>query len=294
MTTAALDNRGLNGVGKLDGVPHIAYALNIPVIRNGETLNVAERGVFMVLVTPELAEKWLELYNKNNPRGEGVCYKDHVKFLAREITSGNWRTDMPEPISFTNTGRIGNGQHRLKAIVQSEMSVWVRIETGVSESVLPYFDGNKVRPLAQKTRFVEGTPTDNAKAAAITNTWHRIIGSKNIMTVSEARDFFSKHSDAIRWGVQVHTTERGIGRMPVLVACCEYYERSPDLADVFYNALRNQMTDIPQARMLREYLIRSSYSGGRTLSLDSYGKTVTACKYHADGKIWTKLHASNW
>ena len=70
-----------------------------------------------VAITPDLAEKWLER-NRQNRR----VRTDRVDRYAELMSGGDWLVS-PDAIAFDHQGRLINGQHRLKAIVQSGETV---------------------------------------------------------------------------------------------------------------------------------------------------------------------------
>lgn len=68
-----------------------------------------------ILVTPELATRWLEENNWNNRPVRDAW----VSRLAADMTAGKWRGQNGEAIKFDTAGRLVDGQHRLWACVQS-------------------------------------------------------------------------------------------------------------------------------------------------------------------------------
>lgn len=75
-----------------------------------------------VLVTPQMASDWLS-FNKNNR----PLRPKTVKYYALEMVEGRWRDDTGETIKFDPHHNLIDGQHRLAAIVKSEVSIslWV-------------------------------------------------------------------------------------------------------------------------------------------------------------------------
>ena len=69
-----------------------------------------------VIVTPDMAVKWLDETNTNNRQ----VREDHVSRLAADMLTGKWQGRNGEAIRFDTTGRLVDGQHRLWACVQSE------------------------------------------------------------------------------------------------------------------------------------------------------------------------------
>lgn len=68
-----------------------------------------------IIVTPELATRWLEENNWNNRPVRDAW----VTRLAADMTAGKWRGQNGEAIKFDTAGRLVDGQHRLWACVVS-------------------------------------------------------------------------------------------------------------------------------------------------------------------------------
>ena len=90
--------------------------------------------------TPELASKVLsEFNNSNRPSNKG-----NVKFLTKEILSGNWVSN-GESITFDLNGNCNNGQHRLKAIIDTDTTLDILTITNLSEEAFKTIDTGKTR-----------------------------------------------------------------------------------------------------------------------------------------------------
>ena len=82
-------------------------------------------GVFNV--SPKIAEVWLEL-NVCNYR---VWTQEKTDLWVRQIESGSWLVTH-EAIGFDWNGNLFDGQHRLKAIIQTGQTVPLRVVTGIT------------------------------------------------------------------------------------------------------------------------------------------------------------------
>lgn len=76
-------------------------------------------------VTPAQACAWLSEKNVNNR----VWRQKHVDFLASEMVGGRW-VETPQGIAFAVDGRLIDGQHRLGALIQANMTIpfWVAFD----------------------------------------------------------------------------------------------------------------------------------------------------------------------
>lgn len=78
-----------------------------------------------VLITPAMAEDWLKTRNTRNRN----ISKKRVDAIARDIRAGHWRLSNIT-IAILENGVLGDGQHRLLAIVQANIPVVAFVETG--------------------------------------------------------------------------------------------------------------------------------------------------------------------
>ena len=103
------------------------------------------RDVFIVNVSPELAE-FLLRFNFSNNRKPSKAY---IKKLATEMKEGRW-TLSADALAISDTGQLGNGQHRLNAIVQSGTTQPFVVIGNIPESTFQKFDTGKTRTMDQR------------------------------------------------------------------------------------------------------------------------------------------------
>lgn len=95
------------------------------------------------LITPALARKWL---------GENTA---HQRPISR-FTVSRYRADLVDDrwilthqgIAFDTKGRLIDGQHRLTAIAESDVSVWMMVARGVDPAAFDRLDKGKPRSLS--------------------------------------------------------------------------------------------------------------------------------------------------
>jgi len=107
--------------------------------------NETEVSARMIIVTPELAEKWLsQQINRHNRKIQPT----HISAIARDIKNEEWMVNA-QPISFTadpfkagadDNLRLLNGQHRLRAVIEADTPIEVPIAINVREEAFPTFD----------------------------------------------------------------------------------------------------------------------------------------------------------
>lgn len=96
-----------------------------------------------VTIEPALAELMLE---RNT--GNRQCSARHVAHLADAITSGRWRLT-GQGVSFSRSGRLLDGQHRLAAIVAAGVPAKMRVTFGEADDVFDVLDTGRARTAGQ-------------------------------------------------------------------------------------------------------------------------------------------------
>ncbi len=100
-------------------------------------------GIYITMVTPELAEKILQS-NHENQR----TLKQHVvDSYTRAMKAGLWTAGNGETIKFSEKGDLIDGQHRLTAVIKSGTSVPMMVMTGIKEKFLTCIDNGAPRNL---------------------------------------------------------------------------------------------------------------------------------------------------
>lgn len=114
------------------------------LLKEGVDADTGQERVEMRLVTPELAEKWLQKFNTENRK----IQRSHVEMIVRDIRDGNWMVNA-QPICFTgdpdnaepgDNVRLLNGQHRLEACKISEIPIEIPIAKHIPEAAFATYD----------------------------------------------------------------------------------------------------------------------------------------------------------
>lgn len=137
---------------------------------NGSVIDV-EKKVWAAKVTPAMAARLLnnsvEVKNRN-------LSPHHVAYLRYLMTSGQWKFPAPALV-VDEHGRIFNGQHRLNAQIQADMTIDYVFMLGDEVTMLA-FDNNKARTLNDRLRM-RGYPDSNSLAAtARVGAWIQLTG----------------------------------------------------------------------------------------------------------------------
>lgn len=94
-----------------------------------------------VLITPETAKSFLG----HNHERQRLVLQPEVRKLARDMAEGRWNEEIVNPIRLTKEGVLIDGQHRLMAVVESGKSIWMWVQTDLSESDFEYIDLGRKR-----------------------------------------------------------------------------------------------------------------------------------------------------
>lgn len=285
----------MNNVARILPLDRLGVA--IPLV-DFSRLDVRHPALVRVLVDSEIASTMLSMNVKNRRQRRAA-----VEYIKHQIQSGEWRDDHPQPVIFSDHGRLIDGQHRLQAISEMNLgkhdALIVRVETGARDDVREYLDTGVPRSLDDRVELVED-PLYNKLISQLCgfdfSLKHK--GSKK-PSPEDAKEFFSAHSESSLFVAKNHRRDKGTGRIQVAYAAMEYYEIAPDKAEKFYPAIFVIDSDIQQARILRDWLLRSmstSFSRENTGSskVEVYSRAVAAMKAHKTGKKITVLRKAAW
>lgn len=139
-------------------------------IFNGSIIGT-EKKIWAAEVTPrmaaELLERSVDVRNRN-------LSPHHVAYLRYLMTSGQWKFPAPALV-VDESGRIFNGQHRLNAQIQANMTIKYVFMMGDEVTMLA-FDNNKARTLNDRLKM-RGYPDSNTLAAtARVGAWIQLTG----------------------------------------------------------------------------------------------------------------------
>jgi hypothetical protein len=261
-------------------------------------IDVTKPALFRVSIDEETARLMLSLNTKNrNIRRAAVDY------LKDQIENGEWRPDHPQPIVFSEKGRLIDGQHRLQAIyeicLKSKKSFVARVESGASDDVREYLDTGVPRTLDDRVELVENLAHNKVIAQLCTYGFYKKGKASKRPSPEDAKEFFIEHPESSLFIAKAIRREKGIGRIQVAYAAMEYYELDRKKAELFYPALFTIDSDVQQARMLRDWLLRYASSTGikenRASTRDEiYLRAISCMKAHKAGREITLVRKATW
>lgn len=236
-----------------------------------------ELGISIEMITPDMAQAWLERGGVNRKPSERAIRK-----LVHAIQIGEW--DLTgETIKLDKDGRVRDGQHRLNAIIRSGMSVPCIVVRGVKESAFDKIDTGKSRNMAD-VLSIHGHPSAAAMATAargllmIENYGRYNVGGTRVgylTTPSNAQGlaYVEAHPEMLE---AVHLADRlrkegqfvgGTGLWAIVLTM--FLRISQEQATVFVDRMIEGANLEPGSPILR---LRNMYRGGRAWSSNTDGR----------------------
>lgn len=119
-----------------------------------------------ILVTPELAERWLEKKAPNRALNDNLALE-----YALAMEAGSWE-QTHQGIAFDDAGRLVDGQHRLSAIPLSKKSVKMLVTRGLTREEVLTIDRGRVRDAADSLSIFRGHHVTKQVVAISNRTMH--------------------------------------------------------------------------------------------------------------------------
>lgn len=127
---------------------------------------------YFTTVTPVRAEAWLASMVTNRRIGGHT-----LTALIRDIRAGQWHMT-GDPIKFNTDGHLIDGQHRLRAIIQTGRALDLLVVTGLSPAAMTALDGGRRRSPADHLVVANLCAAgDSTLMAAGIRHWVRFCGS---------------------------------------------------------------------------------------------------------------------
>lgn len=147
-----------------------------------------------VWVTPELARLWLTRNHKNRKIREHL-----VNALARDMVTDHWAYT-GEAIKFDRTGKLLDGQHRLKAILKSGSTVKMFVIVDLPTEAQSFMDAGARRSAGDALAF-----RDEVNASLLASTIRFAIrfdgkrSSKEAISHAEIIAYLTEHPEIRRY-----------------------------------------------------------------------------------------------
>lgn len=255
-----------------------------------------------VMMTPQAAVCLLEANTSNRP-----LRRTHVDYLVRAIHCGEFRATN-DAVTVLNDGTLGNGQHRLAAIVKAGCPAPVLLaapaiffiglaetEICADEHLTAVMDCGVGRTASDRTRLPRGI-------CELVNAWCKAQnkGPNRKYSAEELLQCYAAHRDMFDWAQSRRTTKKGVCIAHVWLAFMEFYQMHPAAADTFASDFVRETPNIQQAALLRSRLIAYSRNFGRCAGdadktkRATYNTAIACIKKWMEGKEIQLLTPCDW
>lgn len=116
----------------------------------------------VVTITPQLAELWLEKRD-----AQRKVSQLHVDCLARMMESGDWQDLNGDTIVFDRNGNVIDGQHRLLAVIKSNIHITTDVALGREPTAIYSIDQGGKKRIFKDFLEIEGKENTEVIAAAL-------------------------------------------------------------------------------------------------------------------------------
>lgn len=249
-------------------------------------MKYGQMSITVETVTPAMARRWLN----NNDRNRR--FRPHVADqYARDMLAGNWHRK-PVAICFDEEEQLGNGQHTLTAIVQSNTPQDLLIARNVPRKAIAFMDMGLKRTVSDIAMFVgESMETRKASIARVIRWGPRDTSSK---TFDELLDTYQMHREVIDWVVDNSPTSGANGAM---LAVCAKAAYTCDRVKIqrFLTVIRTGVVDGDHesaAIRLRDFTRGLRGAGSQSVREDTYNKTMAALSTFLDGRPAHRIYGT--
>jgi len=244
----------------------------------------------LMLITPELASKWLEDANTSNRN----ISQRQVDKLAHDMVSGNWRTTH-QGIAFYDDGALADGQHRLAAIVRSGIAQTMLVITGLSRSDCIGIDQHRPRSVVDTIRISEGENWINKNVVSVSR-FLMSLGNNRVATISQIREFAHAHKDCILFALSTFgKSRRYMSTAPVFAAMAVAAmngvnrEKLAQFSEILLNGAATSPTHLAAIR-LREWLMKPERAYGALYQNSVYLRSQRAIEAFAASQPLGRLY----
>lgn len=236
----------------------------------------------IVAVDPATAQRWLKGNTVNRNVRDAA-----VNQYAADMVAGRW-TFSNDAITFSPTGKLLNGQHRLNAVIKAGVTIPMLIMRGVPESAMESMDTGRKRSASDYFKF-NGQQNAPLLAAAlklaIIYSDGRIYKDRKVQAVSngEMGDFLDAEGTALPASVAwVSARARKVDIPPTVKAVAHWLfvdTAGRNAADGFFEALDSR-TGLEK--------------GSPILALDSRLRELRRNRTHATHRQYLYLVVKAW
>jgi hypothetical protein len=252
---------------------------------------VSRVSTFQCEVTPQIASAWLKFNEGNRQPSEAK-----IKRFAAAIKTHRWAVN-GETVKFSVSGRLLDGQSRLRAIVLAGVPAVLEVRAGLPDVAQESMDSGEVRK-GSHTLEMLGEKYPNELAAALRLVYIHENGGKSsehVMENGDVKTFLQKHAAlklSVGWCVVSRSRINNL--MPISEAAYFHYQftkASPSASVKFFESLVDgvDLTKESPVYQLRERLIAERLATKRINKRDRHILIVKAWNAHKRGEKLSSL-----
>lgn len=245
------------------------------------------------MIGPKQAETMLAL----NTRNRSVS-THHVEELAAAMIAGTY-ANSPQSICVLADGTLGDGQHRLLAVIRSGITVPMVVARGVPVAARDVIDtGFAVRSARHALQIADGIRLTKTTSAALTAMFilkrsGRLSGTIPHMTCVNLRDAMAEHGDDVEAVIRTACDGHRMRHAAFIAALAIARRTDPASVDAFCVCVRDRagLTKNHPALAIRDF-VDSKKSGGSAIREEISLKTFAAFEAFREGRPLSMLKCS--
>ncbi len=180
----------------------------------------------VMAVTPAMARQWLERNTRNRSISQHT-----VTAYARDMKAGNWLVTH-QGVAFNRRDELVDGQHRLHAIIEADVTIWTLVTFGLPSgklkhgmTVMDTVDRGRPRSVADQLRVQHGMKNGSVLAAICSSIASTIIGTRTTrMSVGQVLEVYQLWQPGIDQVIAPRITTHGLRMAGVRAAFALAYQ----------------------------------------------------------------------
>lgn len=206
--------------------------------------------ISVVEVTPEVARKWLERNIGNRPASPA-----HIANIEKIIRDGRWKMT-GDPIRFSKTGKLIDGQHRLQAILNTGATVTCVVMRDLDDEIFDVLDSGKPRQKSDVLFIDLGLPVETCKVLASGSGW--------ALDYERGQYGFYGRADKSEVLEFVHATPSMIASA-VYAQALPHQSPAPRSIAAFFHFYASQRDQVAAERFLERFMVGAVNGAGDNL-----------------------------
>lgn len=241
------------------------------------------------LVTPDMARVLLEK-NKVNRKAS----QSNVDFLAKQMLEGKFK-ETGQTIQISKNGNLLDGQHRLLAIIKSNVSCKLNFCDGLEEDIFDVLDTGKSRSTAD-ILSIQGYKNPGELSSAITNLLsirngckirYKLPNSKNLEFINENPELPDIVDICHKENKKFKSLSTGAIAALYYTFVKLHHEDAETFFDKYYSGVGMENGDV--VLMLRNKLMQDAVNKRKMTSEQKVGLVVSAWNIMRKGKPVKRL-----